>query len=84
MEEAIKAKLKESGMIDVMQNKVLGPMMVQQYEQGRVTVLREQLAEKFGTLPLSVEKRLAEASPDLVSVWIKRILSASTLDEVLR
>jgi len=42
-------------MINVMENKVLGPMLMQQYEkglgEGMQGVLLDQLTEKFGPLP---------------------------------
>ena len=74
MEETVSDRLKKVGMIDVMENKVLGPLIRQQFEQGeqkgrsegkqvgrqvgRQDLLQEQLTEKFGSLPVWVLQRL--------------------------
>ena len=76
MEETVSDRLKEVGMIDVMENKVLGPLIRQRMEQGerkgrsegkqegRQDLLQDQLTEKFGSLPVSVLKRLQAASTE--------------------
>ena len=75
-------------MIDVMQNKVLGPMMVQQFEQGvsygQHRLLLRMLAAKFGTLPIWTEKRLADASVEDLERWADRILIANSIEETLK
>ena len=93
MEETVSARLKEVGMINVMENKVLGPLILQRMEQkgrsegnqeGRQDLLQEQLSEKSGTLPVWVVQRLQAASAEDLHTWAKRILRATTLEETLR
>ncbi|MFN0103942.1 MAG: DUF4351 domain-containing protein [Bryobacteraceae bacterium] len=92
MEEAVSDRLKEVGMIDVMENKVLGPLIRQQFEQGeqkgrqegRQDLLQEQLTEKFGSLPVWVLERLQSASTEDLHTWAKRILGSTTLEDTLR
>jgi len=50
--------------------------------KGRVAVLREFLQAKFGELPPSAEDRLQTAMPDQLLHWTKRVLTASTLEQV--
>ena len=83
-------------MINVMENKVLGPMiqreldkseergMEQGMEQGIQKTLTVLLSEKFGALPVWAEQRLSSASSDELNSWTKRILRAATLEEVLQ
>ena len=92
MEETISDRLKEVGMINVMENKVLGPLIRQQFEQGeqkgrsegKQDLLQEQLTEKFGSLPVWALHRLQAASPEDLKIWAKRILRDATLEETLR
>ncbi len=96
IEETVNDRLKEVGMINLMENKVLGPLIRQQFEQGeqkgrsegrqegRQDLLLEQLTEKFGPLPVWAMKRLEAASSEDLHTWAKRILSGTTLEETLR
>jgi len=75
-------------MINVMENKVLGPMLMQQYEkglgEGMQGVLLDQLTEKFGPLPSWATARLQSASNEDLHAWAKRILHSATLEDTLR
>ncbi len=83
-------------MINVMENKVLGPMLQQQFEQaerkgrsegileGRLDLLQEQLTEKFGSLPGWAVQRLHAASAEEWHGWAKRVLRNTTADQTLR
>ena len=51
--------------------------------EGMVQVLREQMQIKFGPLPKWAEDRLSHASPAQIERWARKILSASTLENVL-
>ena len=79
--------LKRVSMIDIMENKILGPAIRQGIEQGKIEgergVLLRQLTRKFGSLPDSVATRVQKASESELSKWIDGILTARTLDEVL-
>ena len=92
IEETVNERLKEVGVIDVMENKVLGPLMLQQYEkglgegvqQGMHEVLSELLTEKFGALPAWANARLQAASSEELHRWAKRVLHSVSLEDTLR
>jgi predicted transposase YdaD len=52
--------------------------------EGRAELLLKQLALRFGPLPASTEARIRAASIAELEVFAERVLSAKTLDEVLR
>jgi hypothetical protein len=92
MEEAVNDRLKEVGVINVMENKVLGPICQQQFEQGerkgrsegQQDLLRELLTQKFGSLPAWALQRLQAASAEDLHAWTKQVLQSSTLEDTLR
>jgi len=57
--------------------------MQQGMQQGEALALERQLTLKFGELPEAVRQRIAEADADTLIVWLERVLTASSLDEVL-
>jgi hypothetical protein len=71
-------------MIDIMENKVLGPAIRQGIQKGKAEMLSELLTERFGMLPDWTSQRLAEAEEPDFAIWAKRVLAAKTLDEVFR
>ena len=75
-------------MFDLMENKVLGPLILKEFEkgrnEGRQDLLLEQLTEKFGALPAWAAARLNAASAEELHTWAKRILRANTLEDVLQ
>ena len=87
-------------MINVMENKVLGPLILKRCEeaeeagrsqgmqqglqQGMQELLREQLTEKFGELPKWARHCLLTATPEELHDWAKRILHGTTLEDTLR
>ncbi len=87
LEEKVNGRLKELGMINVMENKVLGPMMQQKFEQGlekgQQDMLREILADKFGPLPAWAMQRLQGASPAQLQSWGRNVLRSTTLEDTL-
>jgi predicted transposase/invertase (TIGR01784 family) len=52
-------------------------------QEGRQELLLKQLRLRFGLLPPSAEHRVAEASPSDVEQMAERVLTATSLDEVL-
>jgi hypothetical protein len=78
-------------MIDVMENKVLGPLLQKKWEegqqqgqeQGRKQVLLDQLNQKFGELPEWASKTLGSASAEDVDRWLRRVLTSGSLEETL-
>jgi hypothetical protein len=51
-------------------------------EQGYRTLLREQLRQRFGELPVDVSARLDVADADTLTAWARRVVTAGTLAEV--
>lgn len=92
MEQIVNERLKEVVMINLMENKVLAPLILKQFEagrsegrqEGRQDLLQEQLIEKFGALPGWALERLHGASAEDLHAWAKRILHSVTLEETLR
>jgi hypothetical protein len=88
LERTLKTKLQEIGMIDVMQNKILGPAILQGIRQGKLEgkqeLLRSLLTQKFGPLPAWAEERLAAGSSVELNLWAKAILSTSSLEDLFR
>ena len=44
----------------------------------------KQLRERFGVLPSSAEERISSASDETFEVWMKRMWTATSLEELLR
>jgi len=78
-------------MINVANNKVLGPIIQERFEEGQrkgrnegqQALLQHMLIEKFGFLPEWAAKRLRAASEDELTLWAKRIIHAKTFEETL-
>jgi predicted transposase/invertase (TIGR01784 family) len=51
--------------------------------EGKRSVLLSQLSTKFGELPSGLQPRLATATEADLDLWLKRLLSADTLEAVL-
>lgn len=67
-------------MIDIMENKVLGPAVL----KGEATLLRRQLKERFGALPNWALDEMSGATERQLLSWGKRVLTAKTLEPVFR
>ncbi len=52
-------------------------------QEGEATVLRRQLARRFGPLPSWAEQRLDQAGEAELESWADRVLDAQTLEDVL-
>lgn len=51
--------------------------------RGRAATLIELLTLKFGRLPASVEQAVGDGGLEQLKVWTARVLTASSLDDVL-
>ena len=72
-------------MIDIMENKVLGPAVLRGVHQGQTTVLTVLLKQRFGNkLPAWVPDKLEGASARQLLAWSNRVLTAKTLDAVFK
>jgi len=67
-------------MIDIMENKVLGPAIL----KGEATMLASQLEERFGALPDWVADKLGSAMESELMGWGRRVLSAPNLNDVFK
>jgi hypothetical protein len=87
MEEILNERLREIGMIDVMENKILGPAILKGLEQGRQegrqNLFRDLLTSKFGPLPEWASSRIASGSDTDFERWTKRILQSDSLEDTL-
>lgn len=52
-------------------------------QQGEAQLLIRQLTRKFGELPEVVRQRIESADADTLLEWSERVLSASSLEDVL-
>ncbi|NEE02296.1 hypothetical protein [Phytoactinopolyspora halotolerans] len=52
--------------------------------EGRVATVLQQLSLKFGPLPQTTVDAVQNASAEQLEAWTARVLTADTLDEVLR
>ena len=92
IEETVGERIKEAGMIDLMENKVLGPLFLKQIElgeqrgrsEGMHDMLHELLTEKFGPLTPWAAQRLQAATAEDLHAWAKRVLHGVTLEDTLR
>jgi len=73
-------------MIDIMENKIIGPAirkgLAQGLAQGERDVVARLLTWKFGPLPGHVIEKLQNAAESDLRVWEQRLLKDNTLDEV--
>lgn len=52
------------------------------YQEGRVATLRSQLLYKFGDLDAASETRLQVVTPEMLDLYIQRVLTAGSLATV--
>ena len=52
--------------------------------QGERLLLQRQLTRRFGALPISATRQIAEASSTQIELWGDRVLDAASLDEVFK
>lgn len=99
IEQTVHERMKEAGMIDLMENKVVGPLILEAEQKGRregrqegrqegerlgmQTVLVDQITAKFGEVPDWALVRIQSAAMDELQIWVKRVLKAASLDEIL-
>jgi hypothetical protein len=50
--------------------------------EGRREMLEQLLVERFGTVPPHVTDRLRAAPPERLTLWFRRALHATTLEDV--
>ena len=82
-------------MINVMENKILGPAIRMSLEQGleqsrekgriqgKQELFRDLLIEKFGPLPEWASQRLKSATAEEFKSWAGRILTSTSLEDSL-
>jgi hypothetical protein len=77
LEETVVRRL---NMIDIMENKVLGPAIL----KGEATIVARLLEKRFGTLPEWVSEKLGSAKEAELLTWADRVLSARTLNDIFK
>jgi hypothetical protein len=66
--------------IDISENKVLGPA----FKKGELTVIRRQIAKRFGPMPAWAEERLAGRSTTELEDLSERLLDAQSIEDLLK
>ena len=51
--------------------------------EGQRNMLRVLLTERFGALPETAEARIAQATAEDLDTWMRRVLTAASLTEVI-
>ncbi|MBF0626844.1 MAG: DUF4351 domain-containing protein, partial [Magnetococcales bacterium] len=51
-------------------------------EEGKAELIRHQLTRRFGTLPATIQQKIAQADSSSLERWGDRLLDAGSLDEV--
>jgi hypothetical protein len=54
------------------------------FERGELTVLRRQIAKRFGAIPAWLEERLAQCSARDLEVLSERVLDAQNVDDLVK
>jgi hypothetical protein len=88
IEATVNERMREAGVIDLMENKVLAPLILREYEKGRdegmQSMLLQLLTEKFGELPVWATELLRAASDKDLLRWSKQVLRAESLEDSLQ
>lgn len=82
LEEELKRRLANE-MIDIMENKVFGPLIRQGRREGKADILKLILAKRFGPLPGWADSRIALATDEELETWSLQTYEASTLESLL-
>jgi hypothetical protein len=85
LEESVEQEVRKMPLeIDILENKVLGREFKRGRQDGELTIIRRQIAKRFGELPAWAEERLAAlTAPELEELSI-RVLDAQSLEELLK
>ncbi len=59
------------------------PQVQDMIRNARTQMLRDQLTAKFRTLPKWADEKLESAAPAQIQRWLRKILTAETLEGVL-
>ena len=65
-------------MIDLMENKVIGPWIL----KGEAKILLIQIEERFGPVPAWVYEKFEGSKEEQYAAWARRLLTADSLDAV--
>ncbi len=90
IEKELERRLQDE-MIDLLENKVLGPAIRQGLEQGHAqgraealtSLLQKRLIKRFGHLPAWAQAKLAAATPDTLETWSLQLDDNPTLENLL-
>ena len=69
--------------VDIAKNEFLLEVRKRAMARGKAQVLQQLLEEKFGSLHRWAAERLDNATPVQLDRWVKKVLTAGTLQSVL-
>jgi len=83
IEENLKRRLETGMPIDLMENKVIGPMIRKERQEGIAGIIQVLLEKRFGPLPQWAQSRIAAASEAELNTWARHYDEASSLESLL-
>ncbi|MGA2739432.1 MAG: DUF4351 domain-containing protein [Bryobacteraceae bacterium] len=69
--------------LDLRDHETLGPLFMAAGQKGELTILRRQIAKRFGALPGWAAERLAELSTAELEELSERVLDARSVEDLL-
>ena len=68
--------------LDIMKDKVIGPLIRQGRAEGQLEMLTDQIGKRFGAIPPQIRKRLATLRPAQVKAASLRLRDASRIEDI--
>lgn len=67
---------------DIMDDEVIGPLILQGRAEGQLELLLDQIESRFGAVPPRFQKRLAALEPSEVKAAGRRLLKAQRIQDL--
>ncbi len=67
---------------DIRDNDYYGPLLRQENARGRMELLLDMIAIKFGAVPPPIRQRIASMDPDQLKAASRRLLDARTIEDL--
>ncbi|MGH9437123.1 MAG: hypothetical protein ACRD22_04315 [Terriglobia bacterium] len=84
LEEAVQQEAQRMQMIDLSQNRVLGPAYLQGRKEGREEMVRQLIEQRLGNLPEWVEQKLSQSSTEELAAVGLRVPDAASFEDLFR
>jgi hypothetical protein len=85
LEESVEREVRKMPLeIDILENKVLGREFKRGRLDGELTIIRRQIAKRFGELPAWAEERMGALTVPELEELSDRVLDAQSLEELLK